>query len=72
VRKPGDGADIYRWWRNRHLQDYLPHVRFFERGIAHAAEDAEPEKGLQLCEEAEALGLGKRYAAKAHSIRCMI
>lgn len=56
----------------RHLQDYLPDVRFFERGIAHAVEDAEPEKGLQLCDEAEALGLGKHYAAKAHSIRRMM
>ncbi len=53
----------------KHLQTYLPNIRFLERGIGQAVQDGRVEDALALCEQASTLGLGKHYEAKAASIR---
>lgn len=54
------------------FREYLPSIRFFERGIALLIDDGEFEKALALCDEAIALGLGPVYIAKRTSIERMM
>ncbi len=51
------------------FKDYMPSIRLYERGIGLAVEQGRLDDALALCDEAQALGLGKFYEAKAHSIR---
>lgn len=54
------------------FRDYLPAIRYFERGIALALDDGDLEIALSLCDEAITIGLGKAYAAKRASIERMM
>ena len=52
----------------RAVADYLPQARFFERGISAFADADEVAKAIALCDQAIALGLGRAYEAKRHSL----
>jgi hypothetical protein len=52
----------------RAFADYLPQARFFERGISALADADEVAKALALCDQAIAMGLGRAYEAKRHSL----
>ena len=54
------------------FRDYSPSIRMFERGIALAIDEGDFDRGLALCSEAIALGLGPAYQAKRASIERMI
>lgn len=54
------------------FREYIPSIRFFERGMALALDEGEFEKALALCDEAITLGLGKIYMAKRDSIARMM
>lgn len=56
----------------RHLKDYRERIRAYEVGIAVAVDEGRFEEALEICEGAVALGLGKVYESKAHSIRRML
>jgi hypothetical protein len=58
---------------NRHqLAEYLPKLRFVERGISIMVESGEFESALAFCDLASKIGLGKAYAAKKSSIEKML
>ncbi|MEI8175292.1 MAG: hypothetical protein WCG78_00300 [Candidatus Omnitrophota bacterium] len=57
---------------SRQLVEYLPSLRFVERGISIMVEAGEFEKALSLCDIAIRSGLGKAYAAKKASIEQML
>jgi len=54
------------------LAEYLPELRFFERGISLMVEVGEFEGAIALCDRAMESGLGKEYLAKKDSIEKMI
>ena len=54
------------------FREYMPSIRYLERGIALALDDGEFERALSLCDQAIALGLGRAYAAKRASIERMM
>ena len=56
----------------RQLAEYLPVLRFLERGISIMVEAGEFEEALSFCDLAIEIGLGKEYTAKKASIekRC--
>jgi hypothetical protein len=54
------------------FREYVPSIRYLERGIALALDDGEFERALALCDQAITLGLGKAYAAKRASIERMM
>lgn len=56
----------------RQLSQYLPALRFIERGISVAVEAGEYESALLLCDLAIENNLGKAYAAKKASIERML
>ena len=59
--------------KNSHqLAEYLPSLRFIERGISIMVEAGEFEKALSFCDIAIENGLGKAYAAKKASIEKML
>lgn len=51
---------------------YRPSIRMFERGIAAAIDEGDFDRGLALCDEAIALGLGPAYQSKRASIERMM
>lgn len=56
----------------RHLKEYFGRIRAYEVGISVAVDEGRFEEALAICEAAVALGLGKVYESKAHSIRRML
>ncbi len=59
--------------KNSHqLTEYLPSLRFVERGISIMVEAGEFETALSFCDIAIENGLGKAYAAKKASIEKMV
>ncbi|HBN09874.1 MAG TPA: hypothetical protein DD435_14925 [Cyanobacteria bacterium UBA8530] len=52
----------------REIQDYLPELRFCERGIGLLADSGEIEQALALCDQALELGLGRAYESKRQSL----
>ncbi len=52
----------------RDFADYLPALRFCERGIGLWSDANEIEKAIALCDVAIGLGLGKVYEAKRASL----
>ena len=54
------------------LAEYLPKLRFVERGISIMVETGEYGKAISLCDLAIEIGLGKAYAAKKASIERML
>ncbi len=57
---------------SRQLAEYLPALRFVERGISIMVEACEFERALSFCDLAGEIGLGKAYAAKKASIEKML
>lgn len=53
------------------FRQYSPSIRMFERGIALAIDEGDFDRGLTLCKEAIALGMGPAYEAKRASIERM-
>ena len=64
---PAAQADMLQRFR-----EYHPSIRMFERGIALAIDDGDFDRGLALCEEAIALGMGPAYESKRASIERMM
>jgi hypothetical protein len=56
----------------RSFTEYLPSLRFVERGISITVDTGEYETALSLCDLAIENGLGKAYAAKRASIEKML
>ena len=56
----------------RQLAEYLPSLRFIERGISITVEAGEYESALSFCDLAIENGLGKAYTAKRASIERML
>jgi hypothetical protein len=56
----------------RQLTEYLPSLRFVERGISIAVDAGEYESALSFCDLAIENGLGQAYAAKRASIEKML
>ncbi|MBU1043290.1 MAG: hypothetical protein KJ915_02695 [Candidatus Omnitrophica bacterium] len=54
------------------LAEYLPALRFIERGISITVESGEFETALAFCDRAMAMDLGKVYVAKKASIEKML
>ena len=54
------------------LAQYLPELRFIERGISIMVEAGEFEIALSFCDLAIGIGLNKAYAAKKASIEKML
>lgn len=52
----------------REVKDYLPELRYCERGIGILADQGDVEQALALCDEAIALGLGRAYEGKRQSL----
>lgn len=52
----------------REFQDYLPELRFCERGISSFADAGDIEKAVALCDQALDMGLGKAYERKRQSL----
>ena len=57
---------------SRQLAEYLPKLRFVERGISIMVEAGEFETALSFCDLAIEIGLGKAYAAKKASVEKMV
>ncbi|MBF0216617.1 MAG: hypothetical protein HQL30_06445 [Candidatus Omnitrophica bacterium] len=72
VVRAGEYLEEAREQASRQLTDYLPALRFIERGISLMAEAGEFEDALSLCDLAIGIGLGKAYAAKKASIEKML
>jgi len=56
----------------RHLEEYLPHLRFIERGISIMVDNGEFAAAIAFCDRAIELGLGKAYMAKKATIEKML
>jgi hypothetical protein len=54
------------------LNEYLPMLRFVERGISIMVDGGEFESAIHYCDKAIEIGLGKAYAAKKASIERML
>ncbi|MBC7545295.1 MAG: hypothetical protein H7338_21430 [Candidatus Sericytochromatia bacterium] len=52
----------------RAFADYLPQARFYERGISALSDTDEIAQAMALCDKAIAMGLGRAYEAKRHSL----
>ncbi len=57
---------------SRQLSEYLPALRFIERGISIMVDAGEFEAAIAFCDRAIELGLGKAYGAKKASIEKML
>lgn len=57
---------------SRQLAEYLPTLRFVERGISIMVEAGEFETALSFCDLAIEIGLGKAYVAKKASVEKMV
>lgn len=60
-------ADAQETWP-REVKEYLPRLRFLERGSALLADEGDVEGAIALCDQAIALGLGRAYEAKRQSL----
>ena len=72
VARASDYLAAAREARLQRFRDYIPSIRFYERGIALFIDEGEFEKALSLCDQAIALGFDKVYAAKRASIERMM
>ena len=72
VDRAGEYLEEAREKNNRQLTEYLPSLRFVERGISITVEAGEYESALSFCDLAIENGLGKAYAAKRASIERML
>ncbi|MDB5101021.1 MAG: hypothetical protein JWM80_5442 [Cyanobacteria bacterium RYN_339] len=52
----------------RETKEYMPSVRFCERGSSVLADEGDVEGAIALCDLAIQLGLGKAYEAKRQSL----
>ena len=52
----------------RETKDYMPLVRFCERGSAVLADEGDIEGAIALCDLALELGLGRAYESKRQSL----
>ncbi|MCP4653585.1 MAG: hypothetical protein GY858_09440 [Candidatus Omnitrophica bacterium] len=57
---------------NRQLDEYLPKIRFVERGISIMVDAGEYQAAIAFCDKAIEIGLGKAYAAKKATIERML
>jgi hypothetical protein len=57
---------------NRRLSEYLPNLRFIERGISIMVDSGEFEAAIAFCDRAIEIGLGKAYTAKKATIEKML
>jgi len=57
---------------SRRLSEYLPELRFIERGISIMVDAGEFEAAIAFCDRAIEIGLGKAYTAKKASIEKML
>jgi len=72
VSRAGEYLEEAREKNTRQFTEYLPSLRFIERGISIAVEAGEYEAALSLCDLAIENGLGQAYAAKRASIEKML
>ncbi|MBF0386856.1 MAG: hypothetical protein HQL20_03255 [Candidatus Omnitrophica bacterium] len=72
VGRAGEYLEEARARNSRQLAEYLPALRFVERGISLTVEAGEYEAALSFCDLALENGLGKAYAAKRASIEKML
>ncbi|MBF0594128.1 MAG: hypothetical protein HQL22_04100 [Candidatus Omnitrophica bacterium] len=72
VERAGEYLEEAREKHSRQLTEYLPSLRFVERGISITVEAGEYESALSFCDLAIKNGLGKAYAAKRASIERML
>lgn len=72
VDRAGEYLEVVQAENARQLAEYLPKLRFVERGISIMVEEGEFEKALSLCDLAIKIGLHKAYAAKRVSIERML
>ena len=72
VDRAGEYLEEAQAKNGRQLAEYLPVLRFLERGISIMVEAGEFEEALSFCDLAIEIGLGKEYTAKKASIekRC--
>jgi hypothetical protein len=72
VDRAGEYLEEAREKSTRQLAEYMPSLRFIERGISVAVDAGEFESALSLCDLAIQNGLGKAYTAKRASIERML
>jgi len=72
VERAGEYLKDAQAENSRQLTDYLPELRFVERGISIMVDAGEFETAISFCDLAIEIGLGKAYAAKKASIERMI
>lgn len=72
VKRAGEYLEEAREKNERQLAEYMPSLRFIERGISVAVDAGEFESALSLCDLAIENGLGKAYSAKRASIERMM
>ena len=72
VERAGEYLDEAEAKNTCQLAEYLPALRFVERGISIMVEAGEIETALSLCDLAIKIGLGKAYTAKKASIERML
>ncbi|MDD5439935.1 MAG: hypothetical protein PHS37_07100 [Candidatus Omnitrophica bacterium] len=72
VERAGKYLDEAGAKTSRQLTEYLPRLRFVERGISVMVDAGEYEKAISFCDMAVKNGLGKAYAAKKASIERMM
>jgi hypothetical protein len=72
VERAGEYLEEARQKNTRQLNEYLPSLRFVERGISMAVDAGEYEAALSFCDLAIENGLGKAYLAKRASIERML
>ncbi len=72
VDRAGEYLEEARAKNTRQLTEYLPSLRFVERGISITVEAGEYESALSFCDLAIENGLGKAYTAKRASIERML
>ncbi len=72
VERAGEYLKEAQAENSRQLAEYLPALRFVERGISIMVDAGEFEKALSFCDLALEIGLGKACAAKKASIEKML
>lgn len=72
VENAGKYLEAAETEHSRRLAEYLPALRFVERGISIMVEKGEFEKAIHFCDIAIEIGLGKAYSAKKASIERMM
>jgi len=72
VDRAGEFLEEARVKNARQLTEYLPSLRFVERGISITVDAGEYELALSFCDLAIENGLGKAYTAKRASIERML